>query len=76
MITISIFDQTATIENYHWTSTDKDIEKMLNSMLDPMGTSPSQPYPDMDSAQDVVQRLGAKIIKADPPPTYDPNTIY
>lgn len=75
-VKINIFGEVAIVNNLEWTCKDIHIEDTLNSMTN-KDISPSQTDPDKDAAKDVIKVFpSAKIIHADPPEEYDPNTIY
>jgi nitrous oxide reductase accessory protein NosL len=41
-----------------------------------MGTSPSEPYADLEAAQAAAKEYGGKIIKRDPAPEVEKGMIY
>ena len=56
----------ATIDDYHWKSNDKTIEKILNSLLMPFGPSGSDPDPDYNAALEAINMVGGEIIQHEP----------
>jgi hypothetical protein len=65
-VTIRILDQEATIEHYKLTAPDK-LKGLLDTYLDVHRLSPSDPFPEMTVAQEVVSRIGGEIISFEPP---------
>lgn len=65
-VTIQVGRQFAAIDNYQWESSNKVLEKALNSLLNKNGPSPSDPYPDHTAAINAVKVIGGKIVKVDP----------
>lgn len=65
MIVIEIAGKRAYIQDYRWHAKDKIFERLLNSFLDPHGSSGDDPYPDGTVATYVVKQLGGKIISDD-----------
>jgi len=65
----------AECRGYHWTSTDKDIEGYLNSLLDPWGPSGSDPNPDYTAALQAVELLGGKVVVYDRTESVE-NVVY
>ena len=65
MVTIEIAGIRATIKDLDWTSKDKSVEKVLNSLLSPWGPSGADPYPDLTAAQEAVDKFKGKIIEYD-----------
>lgn len=55
----------AVIRDYVWHSTDKALETVLNTLLDPLGPSGADPNPDATAAEEAVKRLGGRVISAD-----------
>lgn len=65
MVTIEIAGTRATIKDLDWTSEDKSVEKVLNSLLNPWGPSGADPYPDFTAAQEAVDKFKGKIVEYD-----------
>ena len=65
-VTIKVLGEEAVIEDYEWTATDP-LKGLLDTYLSPHGTSPSDPFPEMTVAQDVISRLGGEVLSFDPP---------
>lgn len=65
----------ATITDYKWSSDNKVLEQALNLMLDPDGSSGSDPNPDHTAAMQIVKEFGAELLSFDEV-EYDPMTIY
>lgn len=63
------------INDHEWTSTDKDLERLLNSMIDPAGPSGADPYPDKTYAMEAIEALGGRIVEASPPDHPPPGVI-
>jgi hypothetical protein len=61
------FDMRATVSGYEWQCENKHLEKYLNTMRDDFGTSPSQPDPNLDLANEAISRLRGEIIKHSAP---------
>lgn len=76
MVKIEIGGIEATIENYEWTSKNKKLESLLNTMLDPLGPSGADPYPDLTAAQAAVDRLGGRVVEYDKPTDYPKGTVF
>lgn len=55
----------ARIDGYNWISADKGLERLLNSMLDPIGPSGADPNPDLHAAQAAIKELGGELIEFD-----------
>ena len=71
-VVVEIGGEKAEINDYKWTSEDKVLQGLLNSMIDPIGPSGADPYPDLTAADDAVKRLGGKVVeipKQEPLPT-------
>jgi len=66
----------ATINNYHWTSEDKDLEQLLNTMLDPLGPSGDDPTPDIHAAEAAIEQLGGEIVSVDKLPKFVEGRVY
>lgn len=62
---VRIGANTATVEDYRWTSDSAGLERSLNAMLDPSGPSGADPNPDLTAAQKAVKRLGGGIVEFD-----------
>ena len=77
MVEVKIAGIAARINEYVWTSDNKDLEKLLNSMLDPEGPSGGDPNPDYTAAMQAVEALGGKITKGKALlDDYDPKRVY
>ena len=61
-----ILDQEAVIEDYRWTAPDP-LKGLLDTYLSPFGTSPSDPFPEMTVASEVISKIGGEIVDFDPP---------
>ena len=61
--TITVDYRKATITNYKWSSDDKYLEKLLNTML-PLQVG-GDPNPEYTAAKMAVDELGGKITKYD-----------
>lgn len=73
--TIQVNGTKATITDYQWTSSDEDLMKTLNALLDPRGPSGADPNPDLTAAQAAIDRLGGELIRFDEIDT-PPGTIH
>lgn len=73
--TIQVEDDTATLENYIWTGDDALFVRMLNSMLDPLGPSGSDPAPNTHAAREIAERLGGEVLEFELP-SYVPGRVY
>lgn len=76
MVKIKIGDTEATIENYEWSCKDKLLRQVLNGMLDPLGPSGADPYPDLTAAREAVAKLGGEIVEYDEQPDYPKDTVF
>jgi len=76
MVKVRIGDTEATIKNYEWSSKDKRFERMLNAILDPLGPSGADPYPDLTAAQETIDSLGGEIVEYDKQPDYPKDTVF
>jgi len=76
VVKIKIGDTEAAIKNYEWSSKDKKLAKMLNAMLDPLGPSGADPYPDLTAARQAVERLGGEVVEYDKPTDYPKDTVF
>ena len=65
MVKVSVAGFPAQIDSYRWTSKDKALERLLNSMLPAGGPSGSDPNPDYTAALDAVARLGGEVLSYD-----------
>ena len=65
-VTIRILDQEATIEHYKWTAPAK-LKGLLDTYLDVDRLSPSDPFPEMTVAQEVVSKIRGDIVSFEPP---------
>ena len=63
--TIQVNGIEATINEYVWTSQKSIVAEYLNSLLDPLGPSGSDPNPDHTAALLAAQRLGGKVTHYD-----------
>lgn len=73
--TIELGEEQYTIDEYVWSGPTKRIVDMLNSSLDTEGPSGSDSNPDVTAAQNIVDRLGAKMIGFDEL-EFTPGRIY
>jgi len=77
MILVQIWGVEAGIDELQWVvPTEPRVEKFLNSLIDPLGPSGADPYPDLTVAREVVDRFGGAITYQDPVPDIDENKIY
>lgn len=77
MVRVKIAGITARINEYVWTSDNKDLEKLLNSMLDPEGPSGADPNPDYTAAMQAIEALGGEITEGKTLlDDYDPKKVY
>ena len=65
-VTIRILDEEATIEHYQWTAPAK-LKGLLDTYLDVDRLSPSDPFPELTVATEVVTKIGGKIVSITPP---------
>ena len=65
-VTIRILDQEAVIEHYQWTAPEK-LKGLLDTYLDVDRLSPSDPFPEMTVAREVVSKIGGEIVSFEPP---------
>ena len=59
--TIIVFGAVATLKDWHWTSKDKQVEDLLNSMLGDF-PGPEVPQPAITEAERVVAELGGEVV--------------
>lgn len=69
--TIKIGSFTATIDNYKWTSDNKEFAAMLTTLLPALGPSGSDPNPDHTAAVEAVNLLGGEVVSFDQLPYVD-----
>lgn len=60
---ITVFNTRATINAYRWYCQDPQLERFLNSFLDPFGPSPSDPNPDLTQARKVTSLFNGRVVK-------------
>ena len=73
--TINISGVSATLEGWTWSSTDRQLARLLNVMLDPDGPSGADPAPNTHEARRVAQLLGGEVVDYELPP-YDKDAVY
>ena len=73
--TIRVGDDVATLEDWEWTGEDIIFTQMLNSMLDPLGPSGSDPAPNTHEAERVAELLGGEVVGYEIP-VYASGRIY
>lgn len=66
---------TATLDGWQWTSSDKTLERLLNSMLSPNGPGGEDPDPEYHAAKAAADHLGGRVVKSDLV-DYDPKAVY
>jgi len=76
MVKVKIGGIRAAIKDYEWLSKDKKLAKMLNAMLDPLGPSGADPYPDLMAARQAMERLGGEIVEYDKPTDYPGDMVF
>lgn len=69
MVKVEIHGIEAAIDDYQWTSDDEKLAEILNLMLDPLGPSGADPYPDLTAASEAMERLGGEVVSFDEPDT-------
>jgi hypothetical protein len=74
-VTVEIGGVPATISRYVWKSKDKGLQKTLQLMLDPIGPSGADPYPDLTAAKEAVKKLGGKVTDHGTPAKYEPGVV-
>lgn len=67
MVKIELAGVMAIIENYEWASDNKHLQDALNAMLDPLGPSGADPYPDLTAATEAMEKLGGEVVEYDEP---------
>jgi hypothetical protein len=69
MVEILSFGETAQFDEGKWTSSDAGLLAMCRSwtLFHPWNPTPSNPSPDLDVAQFVAEKIGAKITHYDKP---------
>ena len=65
----------AVIQDYKWSCSNKHLERLLNTQLDPDGPSGADPNPDGTAAQEAATLMGGKVISIEPV-EYDENAVY
>ena len=60
-------DTEAVIEHYRWTEAPENMIALLETYLLPFGASPSDPFPEMTVANEIVRKIGGEIIAFEPP---------
>lgn len=60
--TIEVADARATLKGWNWTSRHEAWAAVLNSMLDPLGPSGSDPAPSLHEARRVVSIIGGAVV--------------
>lgn len=73
--TIKVGQSIARVESYQWASEDSRLLRFLNTLLDPLGPSGSDPNPDYHAALAAVEALGGEIISYDKT-EYEEGVIY
>lgn len=63
--TIIVFGAAATLKDWHWTSSDKQVEDLLNSMLGDF-PGPENPQPEINEATRVANELGGEVVFEEP----------
>lgn len=76
MVVIQVKGYRASIENYKWSCKDKDFKGLLDTYINPKGSSPSDPYPDLTVAKEVIKDLGGEIIRQDKLPESKKGVVY
>jgi len=67
----------AELTDWKWSSSNEELAKKLNSLLDETGTSPADPNPELTEAKRIVAMLGGEIIHIDEVPVSNvPGRIY
>lgn len=69
-------DSEATITAKGWTSDNKSLEDLLNTIFSPVGRSPSYGDPIVHAFYEAVNRLLAEVIEQPEKATFDPNVVY
>lgn len=64
----------ATIDKYKWSSDTPQVAQTFTNLLPPTPRS-FDPNPDLTAAQEIVDRLGGKVVRFDQTP-FDPKVIY
>lgn len=62
---VEINGDKAIIRDYKWSSSNRQLAEILNTMLDPLGPSGADPNPDGTAAEEAVRRLGGRVISID-----------
>ena len=60
--TVEIGGSLATLSGWSWDSNDESLARLLNSMLDQDGPSPSDPQPAINEARRVIGELGGRVV--------------
>lgn len=76
MVKIKMLGAEAVIDGYVWLSNDDGLQELLQSYIDPLGPSGSDPYPDLTAAQMMVDLFGGEVVEFDEPPLYDERMRY
>lgn len=76
MIKLDISGTKATLQRGRWTCTHKVIERYLNSLIDPLGPSGADPYPELTIAKEAARRLRGTIISLDSQPIFRLDVVY
>jgi hypothetical protein len=64
-VTVKIAGSIATISAYEWASDNKSLQRVLDSMLDPLGPVTSDPDPDYSAALNAIASIGGVLISHD-----------
>ena len=64
--TVIIDGSTAIVDDYEWFSSNKELERDLNAILDPDGPSGADPNKDYHAAKYAVWLFGGKVVQFDP----------